>query len=99
MGAAFTPSRFASPLAREIEAVLLQELADGGTVRSLGVLYGLLMGAANWERDEPNQFQPVNRAIIDATDGKPEGRLDRIKAVGHKVLERALAAKARGEQQ
>jgi hypothetical protein len=84
-------SRFSHPYAQQIERILLDEVRDGGTVRSMGVLYGLLMGLMR-EDDEDAPFQPVNRAIIDATDGNPAGRLDRVKAVGHKVLDRALKA-------
>lgn len=91
-------SRFSHPYARQLEAVLLQELRDGGTVRSLGVLYGLLMAASRYGTDQDHPFQPVNRAIIDATDGKPDGRLDRIKKVGHRVIERAAHTQSESSQ-
>jgi hypothetical protein len=84
---------FGNSLANTTERLLLSELRSGkGTTRSLGVLYGLLMGAARAEDHMVCAFRTVNRAIQDYYGDGPVGRLDRIKKVAWDFFERAASA-------
>lgn len=81
---------FGSPLANQTERLFLIELNSGkATVRSLGVLYGMLMGAARDGDHSACAFRGVNRAIQDHYGDGPFGKLEAVKKCAWDFFERA----------
>jgi hypothetical protein len=88
---------FSNALANQTAQLLLLELGSGkATTRSLGVLYGMLMGAARTADDWAGSFAPLNRAIIEYFGDGPLGRLDRIKKEAWDFHDRAASAMSAG---